>query len=297
MATHSTSEGLSTSLAPKIATYSPQVPGHPDTEVAQAAHRIRLVNLWRLEPGTHVLELGSGQGTATAVIAEAVGESGYVDAVDPGAPDYGSPFTLSQAQQHLSASPVGKRIAWHHATPRAFLSATDRVWDVAVLAHCIWYFASERELVDILTALHGRVKRLCIAEYALHASEKAAIPHVLAVLARGSLESCKEETIENVRSPLSPFAIKTAAGRSRWECTHESVIVPELGLLDGSWEVGTVTSDRFLRDVDDSVSNEKMKVVIASAREATVAAVSALDGAKVRTMDVWVATFNSSAPC
>ncbi|RWA06263.1 hypothetical protein EKO27_g8845, partial [Xylaria grammica] len=223
-------------------------------------------------------------------------ESGHVDAVDPGAPDYGAPYTLSQAQQHLSASPVGKRITWHHATPQEFLSTTDSDWDVAVLAHCIWYFASERELEDILAALHGRVKRLCIAEYALHASEKAAIPHVLAVLARGSLESYKEESVENVRSPLSPSAIKTAAGRSRWECTHESTIVPEVGLLDGSWEVGTVMSDDFLHEVDNVVSNEKTRAVIASAREATAAAVSALDGAKVRTMDVWVASFSPSAP-
>ncbi|KAI1201166.1 SAM-dependent methyltransferase [Nemania serpens] len=290
--THTTgSECISADLAPKIATYSPHVPGHPEVEVAQARHRIRLVNLWDLKPGTRVLELGCGQGSATAVLAEAIGASGHVDAVDPGAPDYGAPFTLSQAQQHISASPVGDRITWHRATPQDFLSATHAVWDVAVLAHCIWYFASERELQAILEALHGRVKRLCIAEYALHATERAAIPHVLAVLARGSLESFKEESNENVRSPLSPSSIKKVATKARWNCTYESSVVPEPGLLDGFWEVGTVMSDNFLREVGKAVPHEKMKVVVTSARDAVTAAVSALDGAKVRTMDVWVAAF------
>ncbi|KAI1114541.1 SAM-dependent methyltransferase [Nemania sp. NC0429] len=291
--THPTaSESISADLAPSIATYSPHVPGHIDTEVAQARHRIRLVNLWHLEPGTRVLELGCGQGTATAVLAEAVGASGHVDAVDPGAPDYGAPFTLAQAQQHLSASPVGGRIAWHRATPQDFLSATDAVWDVAVLAHCIWYFASEQELEAIVRALHGRVKRLCVAEYALHAAERAAVPHVLAILARGSLESFKDESIENVRSPLSPSSIKKVATRAGWNCTHESSVVPEPGLLDGFWEVGTVLSDGFLREVSQAVSHERMRVVVTSARDAVASAVSALDGAKVRTMDVWVAAFS-----
>ncbi|KAI1182854.1 SAM-dependent methyltransferase [Nemania serpens] len=286
------SERISIDLAPKIAEYSPQVPGHSDTEVAQAEHRIRLVNLWDLQPGTRVLELGCGQGSATAVLAEAIGASGHVDAVDPGAPDYGAPFTLSQAQQHISASPVGDRITWHRATPQDFLSAAhDTVWDVAVLAHCIWYFASEQELQAILEALHGRVKRLCVAEYALHATERPAIPHVLAVLARGSLESFKEESSENVRSPLSPTSIKKVATRARWSCTHESFVIPEPGLLDGFWEVGTVLSDHFLREVNQAVPHERMRVVVTSARDAVIAAVSALDGAKVRTMDVWVAAF------
>ncbi|KAI0424653.1 SAM-dependent methyltransferase [Xylaria sp. FL1042] len=296
----SLSPSLSPSLAPKIAAYSLQAPGHPDIEIAQVAHRIRLVNDWQIEPGARILELGCGQGSATAVLAEAVRETGHIDAVDPAPPDYGAPFTLAEAQRHLSTGSVGPRITWHRATPQDFLKTTaaaaadDTVWDVAVLAHCIWYFASERELEDILTALHGRVKRLCIAEYALQASEKAAIPHVLAVLARGALESFKVESVENVRSPLSPPAVKKVADRARWECHRENTVVPELGLLDGSWEVGTVMSEHFLREVDEAVGSERMRAVILSARDATVAAVAALDGAKVRTMDVWVATFTSS---
>ncbi len=52
-----------------------------------------------------------------------------------------APFTLAQAQGHLSSGPIGGRIAFHRADPVTFLKdQADKTWDVAVLAHCIWYF-------------------------------------------------------------------------------------------------------------------------------------------------------------
>ncbi|KAI1306671.1 SAM-dependent methyltransferase [Xylaria venustula] len=285
---------LPLSLAPKIASYSLPGPGHAEVEEPQAAHRIRLVNAWgRISPGSRVLELGCGQGTATAVLAEAVGETGHVDALDPAPPDYGAPVTLGDAQQHLSAGPVGSRITWHRATLQQFLESaaagTRPLWDVAVLAHSIWYLESEEHLEAILAMLHGRVRRVCVAEYALHASEKEAFPHVLAVLARGTLEANKDASTENVRSPLSPSIILKKACRAGFKCIKSETLVPEPGLLDGSWEVGTVVSEHFMREAD-KVLYGNMRAMVASARDATVAAVNALHGAKVRTMDVWVAT-------
>jgi predicted methyltransferase len=56
----------------------------------QQAHRRALVSFWDIKPGSRVLELGGGQGDCTIVLAEAVGETGHVDAVDPGAADYGA---------------------------------------------------------------------------------------------------------------------------------------------------------------------------------------------------------------
>lgn len=215
------------------------------------------------------------------------------DAIDPAPPSYGAPFTLAQAQQHISNSPVGSRITWHQAAPEGFLLASTnaKTWDVAVLAHCIWYFPSKSTLRRILHSLRGKVHRLCIAEYALHASSTAAVPHVLAALARGMLESHKVVSDENIRSPLSPRQMVEVAAEAGWVVGGESdMLVPELGLLDGHWEVGTVVSKHFVDEIEELQVDERVRDVLRSARDSAVAAVQMLRGDKIRTMDVWVGT-------
>ncbi len=55
----------------------------------QMEHRLELLSFWDIKAGSRVLELGCGQGDCTIPLADAVGETGHVHAVDPGAPDYG----------------------------------------------------------------------------------------------------------------------------------------------------------------------------------------------------------------
>lgn len=130
-------ENLPLSSTSHVASYSIQDPKHPEIELAQVDHRIRLANAWGIQPGSRILEIGCGQGTCTAVLAEAVGPHGHVDGVDPAPGDYGAPFTLDQAQEFLSESPVGSRISWHRDEPARFLGRTEAKWDAAVLAHSI----------------------------------------------------------------------------------------------------------------------------------------------------------------
>lgn len=291
--------------APKIASHILHNPSHLPSELSQATHRIHLVNHWGgptlIRPGARVLEIGCGQGGSTAVLAEAVGPRGAVDAVDPGAPDYGAPYTLAQAQAHISASAVGGRVAWHRAGVLDFLGgedgqAADRTWDVAVLAHCVWYFESSRVLEDILRALRGRVGAVCVAEYALRATEPAAVPHVLAALARGALEAHRAESRQNIRTPLSPEAIRGIARKAGWEVESEGVVVPEQGLLDGRWEADMVVGQGFEGGIDGAVDDERVRTLVRSARAATIAAVDAVGGVgKVQTMDVWVSVFREGA--
>ncbi|KAH8668789.1 SAM-dependent methyltransferase [Xylariales sp. PMI_506] len=300
------SQPIPVSEAEQIASYILQPVGRPEVELPQAIHRINLVNLWgAIAPGSRVLELGCGQGNATAVLAHAVGPDGHVDAVDPGALDYGAPFTLAEAQAFISASAVGPRVSWHQATPEEHLAATGaETWDVAVLAHCIWYFTDPSVLGSILAALRGRVRRVCIAEYALAATHPAAAPHVLAVLARSTLEAHRGagESSQNVRTPYGPPAIRRIAAEAGWELARrdaaeggaavEGVLMPEEGLLDGTWEIGTVKSESFLKEIEKSVpGDERIRVVLQTARDAVIAAVEACKGQKLRTMDVWAATF------
>lgn len=285
---------LPLSLADKIALYSPRLSDkHLPIEVVQAKHRIELVNKWQIPPGSRVLELGCGQGTCTNVLAETVGPDGHVDAVDPGSPDYGSPFTLGQAQAHISGTEVGPRITWHNADPTEFLAKNaDATWDFAVLAHCIWYFDKWQVLEDMLRALKGRVKKLLVAEYALKATEPDARPHLLSALARASLEAHNKASHANIRCLLSPKGIKETAEKAGWNIGQQSNIVPEVGLLDGSWETGDVKGKGFAEEVDKFIQDERVKEVLLSSREAVLEAVQALEGRKVRTMDVWVADFS-----
>lgn len=301
----STSDVLNASDAPRLAKYHLHEPAHFNIELVQAEHRIKLINSWNslssaIKPGSRVLELGCGQGTATTVIAEAVGASGHVDAVDPGSLDYGAPLTLGQAQKHLSEnSPVGGRIAWHQATPEDFLAKTKadgEHWDVAVLAHCIWYFADKDVLASVLASLKGRVDKLLIAEHAMHATNPAAVPHVLCVVARGMVESFRAvgESDENVRTPVAPRVIKEIAASQQgggWKLAGETAVVPDVGMLDGSWEVGTVTSQYFVDEVEKHVENVRNRDVIMTARDAVVSAVEALKGTQPASMDVWVSVF------
>lgn len=268
-------------------------------ELSQARHRIHLLRAWGshnigigIPQGSRVLELGCGQGTCTAVLAEAVGDAGHVDAVDPASPDYGSPATLGEAQAHLSEGPVGGRITFHRADPVAFLEKDDGMrWDVAVLAHCVWYFRSAREVKAVLAALKGRVDRVLVAEYALRATEPGAVPHVLAAVARGTLEAHREESGANIRTLLSPGALRDLAEGAGWKVAGEGTVVPEPELSDGGWEVGSVVGEGFVGEVEKGVGDERVRTVLRSARDAVVAAVEGFGGVgKVRTMDVWVAT-------
>ena len=286
---------LPTSAASTIAAYHIGDPRHLHVEVGQALHRIHLANQWRIPRGSRILEIGCGQGTCTAVLAEVAGPEGHVDAVDPGAPDYGAPYTLAQAQKHLVGGPIGERITWHNDDPVHFLNSTKgKSWDFAVLAHCIWYFDTQDTLNSLLTTLKGRVKNVLVAEYALKASDPAAQPHVLAAVTRATLEAHNRMTQQNIRCLLSPAAIKGSATQTSWTLEAESEVVPDESLLDGYWEVSAVESSQTSwkkEIVDAGIDDPRVIAVLQSSRDAVAYSVEGLGGKKVKTMDVWVARF------
>lgn len=294
---------LPLSSAEKIASYQLLPPNGLASEAAQAAHRINILNSWGpdvIKPGSRVLEIGCGQGNCTAVLAEAVGPAGHVDGYDPAPPDYGAPFTLAQAQKHLSESEVGSRITWHREKPWESAGETERKWDVVVLAHCVWYFKGRDELLNIFNDLKSKVaesSKVCIAEYALHATEKAAWPHVLAAMAQGTLQALRsEESSENIQVPLSPHQIKAIAQGRGWHLVSEAMLVPGDGLLDGTWEAGSVASNDFLEELEQAVAPENWKSVeiLKAMRASVLVAVEGIGGLKkTRTMDVWTGVFSA----
>ncbi|KAM0081753.1 hypothetical protein ACKRZS_006080 [Fusarium odoratissimum] len=291
--THSqaTWQALPLSIAPSIASHSLSTPESLQIEIDQTTHRLELLNFFHIPASSNILEIGCGQGTCTVVLGHVIGEDGHVDAIDPAPLDYGAPYTLGQAQEHITKGPLGGSVKFCQTQLEDFLKETgDKKWDYAVFVHCLWYLDAPETLARMLKALKGRVNRICIAEYATKASEPAAIPHVLAALTRATLEAQRPDSEANIRCLLSPIDIKNIAGDSGWKVERETEIVPHEGLQDGGWEVGDVKSKSFLDDIEQYVADSKMKVMLRSGREAVVRAVEGLDGKKVRTMDVWAAT-------
>ncbi|KAM0796853.1 hypothetical protein BDR22DRAFT_824760 [Usnea florida] len=262
----------------------------------QFEHRVNIVKSWNIPPGSHVLEIGPGQGDCTIVLATAVGESGHVDAVDPAPSTSGSPITIGQSQAQLSASSLGPRITWIEDSPEHHLStipASHKPYTHIVLFHSLWYFSSASNFHSLLRLLPHHTAptaSLCIAEYALTAPSLAAVPHVLAALTSATLETAEKKTDTNIRNIMTPGWMKESAVKEGWSVTEEKVLVPPEGLHDGRWEVLNVLSKDFAKDVE-AVGERQVGLggVLKGMKEAVAGALQVVEGGVkgVETMSVW----------
>ncbi|KAJ7227054.1 S-adenosyl-L-methionine-dependent methyltransferase [Mycena pura] len=285
-------ESSSKCMAEKLASLS----GYgPTSSVAQAQYRLDLVSKWQIGVGARVLELGCGQGDTTLALADIVGDTGHVDAVDPGPLDYGSPKTLGQAHETISAGPLGSRITWIQAEPLAFLADSNPalVYDVAVLAHSLWYFASPALVLDTLRVVATRARRVCIAEWSLSCAEgSAATTHILAVLTQGALECRKPASTSNVRNVVSPARIKDLASQAGLILQSEALITPGARVYDGRWETDHVLQTQFAEEIEEFVKDAREKGMIYAMKDAVEASLTRVNGIKgVGSMDGWVAVF------
>lgn len=215
----------------------------------------------------------------------------------------GAPETIGEAQKRLegafvvtqrhsdgSENIISQRIGFQ--CPKDALEFIDEcktVYDVAVLAHCIWYFASPSVLLATLRALSSRAKRICIAEWSLTASEPSAFPHVLAVLAMASLECRKSTSTANVRTVLSPERIKEMAAEVGLVLESEAVFTTPRDMLDDRWEVSYSLSDHFERKVGKFVKDERERGVVCALLDAVRANTGSIED--ITSMDVWSGTF------
>ncbi|KAJ6116096.1 hypothetical protein N7523_006513 [Penicillium sp. IBT 18751x] len=295
---------MSTQLdAAFIAHASLHDPTHFSIQHSQTLHRLVLLQHWNIPTDSKVLELGCGQGDCTTVLAYAVGEQGRVVAVDPAELNYGAPYTLGQAQGHISQSLLGRRITWVKQTPLDYLSSLpspsstaseSKAFDATVLAHCLWYFASPSLILSTFHALKQHSKRLLLAEWSLVATHPSAQPHVLAALAQAALECRKpESSVSNVRTVLGPKRLTELALAAGWQLESESCVQGVEGLLDGQWEVSACLSSSFEREVKEQVSDERERAVVLASRDACEASLKSIQGGRkgVRAMDIWVASF------
>ncbi|KAF8591309.1 S-adenosyl-L-methionine-dependent methyltransferase [Ramaria rubella] len=277
-----------------VATLNLHDPASAAIPLAQTKHRFDIVSGWDISPGSRILELGCGQGDCTTVLSHVVGPNGHVTAVDPGPIEtYGSPYTLAQSQNHISTGRLGSRITWIEADPIAFLdSHPEDKYDYAVLTHCIWYFASPTTLENTLRALSPHTNRIAIAEWALLSSSPNAIPHILAAFAKADLH-WRQPGQGNIRTLLSPEAIKTAGAKCGLTVEKERLIIPAPELQDARWEVSEVVSPHFLDNIDKAVASDRERCVLHALRDSVISSKSAVlaRGKRVQCMDVWVGVF------
>ena len=207
---------------------------HREIQLKQTRHRMRLVDAFQIRPGDRVLEVGSGQGDTTVVLADAVGETGFVDAVDIAASDYGAPLTLKQATDYIAQSKIGKRINFHFETNVVDNDFTGE-YDVAILSHSLFYFSSNEEILTLFTKLKQISKKICVADWDLDFTTPTQAPHAQAILLQ-VLFAKYNDTDHNVQSLITKELINQLLNQAGWTISNQ-LVVDAKDLDDSKWEV------------------------------------------------------------
>ena len=207
----------------------------------QLQHRLELVAAFGIQKGMRVLEIGCGQGDTTVAIADAVGESGCVVAIDIASPDYGAPLTLAQATERIKKSSLGERIDFHFEMDFDHFESPIP-FDVAVLSHCSWYFKQPEDLLNYFKKIRNLAKHICFAEWDLDFTCISQRSHFCAasILALYSNFVKNEGNIQNV---FHKTQIHQLLRQANFEVVKQLTVDATL-LQDGQWEKNYANSIR-----------------------------------------------------
>jgi ubiquinone/menaquinone biosynthesis C-methylase UbiE len=207
----------------------------------QLQHRLDLAAAFQIKEGMRVLEVGCGQGDTTAALADAVGNDGFVVAMDVASPDYGAPFTLEQAAERIKKSSLGGRISFHFETDLDSFTGV-APFDVAVLSHCSWYFKHPGDLLRTFTRLRQLAKRVCFAEWDLDFTKMDQRAHFCAasILALYSSFIDNEGNIQNLFHKSRIQELLKEAGFT----VEDHLTVDASYLQDAKWEKDFANSIR-----------------------------------------------------
>jgi SAM-dependent methyltransferase len=207
----------------------------------QLQHRLELVAAFGIQKGMRVLEIGCGQGDTTVAIADAVGESGSVVAIDIASPDYGAPLTLGQATERIKKSSLGERIDFHFEMDFDFFESPIP-FDVAVLSHCSWYFKQPEDLLKYFKKIRGLAKQLCFAEWDLDFTCLSQRSHFCAVSIL-ALHSNFVKSEGNIQNLFHKTQILQLLQQTNFEVVKQ-LTVDATFLQDGQWEKDYANSIR-----------------------------------------------------
>jgi ubiquinone/menaquinone biosynthesis C-methylase UbiE len=234
--------------------------------VPQIAHRMRLVEMWAPEVGSRVLEVGCGQGDTTTVLATAVGESGYVLAVDKASPQYGSP-PLGEAHNLIATSPLAKRIEFRLSTDLfdPVVDFQENSFDLVIFSHCSWYLSRPEELLSLFKRVRPWAQRLGYAEWDISPQNYMQIPHMLAVLIQAHIQSLHSQVLEtNIHSLILPQDAKRMVQDAGWKIVDEQRIDTSTLLWDGKVsEISNALrlSESFLQDCAEKTLDSTRQLV------------------------------------
>ena len=213
--------------------------GDREMQLIQTAYRLQIAEAIGISPGDRILEIACGQGDTTAVLANLVGPTGKVTAVDIAEPTYGSPVNLGDAMRIITASELGSRIDvhWEFDLLDAGVTFPEDAFDLAVLAHGAWYFDQPSQLEATLRRVGMWTRRLALAEWDMHPTALDQVAHLLAVQIQGYESALAPNPQSNVRTAVDRTGMIALVKRAGW---NVDAITPldTAGLQDAGWEIG-----------------------------------------------------------
>ena len=241
---------------------------------AQSVHRLKLVDFWGIKEGDRVLEIGCGQGDTTVALGFAVGENGYVHALDAADESYGAPETIGKARKRIMNSELTKRVkmTFECDIMNDDITFSEDEFDVAVLSHCLWYFKDYEVLEEILKKIRKCAKRICIAEWNPLIISTEQLAHLQAAEVQSVCESFSEESDTNIRTMFYPDDIRAAVLAAGYRITDSTSIFSE-DIYDAKWELDITLSayPRKISKMQDMPERLKEQLLskIQSLRKAT----------------------------
>lgn len=208
--------------------------GDDTIQKTQLQHRLALVDAFQIKEGMRVLEIGCGQGDTTVALADAVGQSGHIVAIDLASPHYGAPITLGEAAQTIKDSVLGSRIDFHFETDFLDLQL-ENTFDAAILSHCSWYFKNPLQLFRYFEKLKTITNRICFAEWDIDYQQLSQRAHFCAVNIQ-ALYSAHFGGEGNIQNVFHKEQIKKMLTEAQFTISDEATIDATY-LQDGDWEI------------------------------------------------------------
>lgn len=264
--------------------------------------RLALVDSWGVREGERVLDIGCGQGESCLVLALKVGDSGYVTAIDPAQQEYGNPFTMREAHEHIRKSALGPRISYYPFDAPSYFATLDTpassFIDSVVMCHSLWYFQDETVVRSLFSTLaKAKIQRIYLAEWSYQPSSDTQLPHILAAKAQKLLyryKTPKKPALQeqNVRAGVDQSIILSAARDAGYSKERHWIEHQADDMLEGQFEVDYVLGPGFEQRVRDAKLSENHQAEIdkiVQQLQTELERVKAEDMASVRAMDVWCA--------